>query len=120
MSASQIPGLLDGWNEVRDKFTMEKDNFQTLILDMHGSKNAELSQWNSAVQKACSDADRAAHEKLSAYETDKKHMIRRVRDELSLATEQVAAVKVHASPHTPSMSVTVFVHLKHTAVPSPA
>jgi Leucine-rich repeat len=97
----QIPGLLDGWNEVRDKWTMEKDNFKTLILDMHATKKSEFAQWNTTLQQACTDADQAAQNRLLQFETDKKHMIRQVRAEPQLAARQVAAVKVCADCRRP-------------------
>lgn len=93
---AQIPGLLDGWNEVRDKFVMEKDSFKTHALALHETKTAEVAEWNGVVQAACLEADRDAHEQLTAFEKGKKQMICRAREDPAGAEEGVAHVKVAA------------------------
>jgi hypothetical protein len=70
----QVPTLLDAWGEARDRFEVERDNFKAAALEKHAAKAAELTEWQAIVRK--------------------KHVVRDVRVEPSLAPERVAHAQV--------------------------
>ena len=47
----QVPGLVDGWHELRDKFVFEKDAFKATVLEKHHTKKAEYQAWLDAVRQ---------------------------------------------------------------------
>lgn len=94
MCTLQVPSLLDGWNEARDKFIVDKDNFKAQALERFQAKTAEYDLWHTTVDKACADADSHARIRLEAFEKAKKHVVRDIRLDTQVATQKVPEVLV--------------------------
>jgi hypothetical protein len=90
----QVPTLLDAWGEARDRFEVERDNFKAAALEKHAAKAAELTEWQAIVRSACDAADSSARGRVAAFTKLKKHVVRDVRVEPSLAPERVAHAQV--------------------------
>jgi hypothetical protein len=50
----QVPGLTDGWNDVKEKLTVVTDDFKALILEQHVKKKAEHEDWLTVVKVSVS------------------------------------------------------------------
>ena len=46
----QVPGLADGWNDVKEKCTVVTEDFKVLILEQHAKKKAEHEDWLAVVK----------------------------------------------------------------------
>jgi isocitrate dehydrogenase kinase/phosphatase len=90
----QIPGLTDGWTELKDKFLTEKDAFKTLILEKHQAKKEEYRVWRDTVKRATNEKDQLAHRRILEFEKHKKHLVCRVHGGSSLPSDEVPAAKV--------------------------
>eukprot|EP00879_Flechtneria_rotunda_P020620 GHRR01021699.1.p1 GENE.GHRR01021699.1~~GHRR01021699.1.p1 ORF type:complete len:536 (+),score=232.58 GHRR01021699.1:130-1737(+) len=89
-----VPGLLEPWNDVRDKWQVATEEFKLVILDAHGRKKAEQAQFQAAVSAAMSERDAAARALLVEYEKAKKQTVRRVAEQPAETEEQVLGIKV--------------------------
>eukprot|EP00892_Ulva_mutabilis_P007393 jgi/Ulvmu1/5025/UM021_0042.1 len=85
----QVPSLLDGWNEARDKFIVDKDNFKAQALEKFQTKKSEFELWRKTVDQVCADADSNARSKLEVFEKLKKHSVRDIRLDQQLAVRKV-------------------------------
>lgn len=85
-----IPGLLEPWNDVRDKWQVATDEFKLVILDAHGRKKAEQTQFQSALKAALAERDDEARRLLVEYEKSKKRMQRLVAEKPAETEEQVS------------------------------
>lgn len=94
MSRAQVPGLTDGWSELKDKCVFEKDNFKALVLEKHQAKKAEYATWLATVKAACHEKDSLAKQHIVAFEKHKKQVVRRIHDEGKDPSEDVPATKV--------------------------
>ena len=92
----QIPGLTDGWTELRDKFVSEKDTFKSGVLEKHQAKKEEYRVWKATVQQACDAKDHAAQERIQHFEKKRKEVVRSVHNNVAQAAEVVPAAKVRA------------------------
>lgn len=90
----QVPSLLDGWNEARDKFIVDKDNFKTQALEKFQTKSEEFELWHKTVDGACANADSIARTKLEAFEKAKKHAVRDIRLDPQIASTKVSVMLV--------------------------
>ena len=90
----QVPSLLDGWNEARDKFMVDKDNFKAQALERFQVKTGEFELWRKTVDHACAETDSTARTKLEAFEKAKKHAVRDMRLGQQVATRKVPEVLV--------------------------
>jgi hypothetical protein len=52
---AQIPGLTDPWNDVKDKFNVATDEFKAIMLESHGKKQAEQTEWQAVVETYLAD-----------------------------------------------------------------
>lgn len=68
----QVPGLLDGWPEARDKITLAVEDLKLTMLDQHQRKQGEYDEWHYAVAQLLSEQDTVAKEHLAAFEKYKK------------------------------------------------
>jgi len=93
----QVPSLLDGWNEARDKFIVDKDIFKAQALERFQAKKSEFELWRKTVDQACADADATAHSKLEAFEKLKKHSVRDIRLDQQLASKKVPEALVRTT-----------------------
>eukprot|EP00775_Hariotina_reticulata_P009125 gene9125-9294_t len=89
-----VPGLLEPWNDVRDKWQVATDEFKLVILDAHARKKAEHAQFQEALQAALADRGTQARALLREFERAKKHMLRLVAEKPAATEEQVLGVKV--------------------------
>lgn len=91
---AQVPGLTDGWNELKDKFIFEKDNFKTLVLEKHQAKKDEYVTWLDTVKRACHTKDRQAKDQILGFEKHRKQVVRRIHDEGRSPGDEVPGTKV--------------------------
>lgn len=86
-----VPGLLEPWNDVKDKWQVATDEFKLVILDAHGRKKAEQGQFQSALQTALSERDQEAKKLLIEFEKSKKRMLKLIAEKPVETDEQVRA-----------------------------
>lgn len=92
----QVPGLTDGWSEVKDKFQLLKDEFKAQVLEKHDTKRAEYAAWKTAMQAACEEKDAAARQRLTELEKAKKVLMRTVQADPSAAASLTPALLVRS------------------------
>ncbi len=57
---TQVPGLTDAWNDVRDKFNVATEDFRTLLLEQHEKKKTEHAEWQAVVDGFLAEKDAEA------------------------------------------------------------
>eukprot|EP00878_Enallax_costatus_P044914 GHUV01053706.1.p1 GENE.GHUV01053706.1~~GHUV01053706.1.p1 ORF type:complete len:163 (+),score=65.94 GHUV01053706.1:348-836(+) len=65
-----IPGLLEPWNDVRDKWQVITDEFKLVILDAHKGKKQEQAQFQAALQGEKDMIDVEASHSLGHFSGD--------------------------------------------------
>lgn len=73
---TQVPGLIEPWNDVKEKFTVVSDDFKTNILDQHAKKKAEHEEWLAVVKGLLDERDQQAKAMILDYEKIKKRVSR--------------------------------------------
>uniref|UniRef100_A0A7S0R7I6 Dynein regulatory complex subunit 3 n=1 Tax=Chlamydomonas leiostraca TaxID=1034604 RepID=A0A7S0R7I6_9CHLO len=91
---SQIPGLTDTWNDVRDKLGVAAEEFKATILEQHAKKKSEHSEWQAVVTSFLAEKDAAAKVFITEYEKMKKRAIRAVAAQPAEADTIVLGPKV--------------------------
>ncbi|GAX80910.1 hypothetical protein CEUSTIGMA_g8345.t1 [Chlamydomonas eustigma] len=76
----QVPGLTDGWNDVKEKFLVATDDFKTTILEQHGKKKAEHEEWLAVIKTLLGERDQQAKVLILEYEKIKKKVGRAIQE----------------------------------------
>jgi hypothetical protein len=77
---SSITGnLLEGWDAVKEKFTILTDPFIINIKERHQKKKEEYEEWHEVVKVYLSERDQEAKDLILDYEKLKKNTTRRLQ-----------------------------------------
>ncbi|KAL3160580.1 hypothetical protein ABBQ32_010517 [Trebouxia sp. C0010 RCD-2024] len=74
----QIPGLVDGWTDVKDKVGIATEEFKATMLEQHEKKKSEYLEWSTVVEQALAQKDAAAKDAVLVFQKIKKHVFREV------------------------------------------
>lgn len=91
---TQVPNLLDPWNEVRDKLNVATDEFKVTILEQHAKKKAEYDDWLGVVRAFLDEKDTAARVLITEFEKAKKKASRDVAENPGAAEDIIMGPKV--------------------------
>ncbi|KAG1655908.1 hypothetical protein FOA52_009850 [Chlamydomonas sp. UWO 241] len=75
-----VPGLTDGWNDVKDKYELAREEFKSVILEQLAKKKGEHTEWLAVVRTLLSEKDAEARELILDYEKIKKKVTRQIAE----------------------------------------
>ncbi|CAD7704688.1 unnamed protein product [Ostreobium quekettii] len=76
---SRVPGLLDGWNDIRDKFNVATEEFKNTILEQYRKKKSEHEEFETSLRDFLHEKDTKARQYITEYEKMKKEAMGKVR-----------------------------------------
>eukprot|EP00798_Chlamydomonas_sp_ICE-L_P017192 gene17192-23510_t len=91
---SQIPNLVDSWNDVRDKFGVATEEFKLLILEQHAKKKSEYQEWLDVVTGMLNEKDSDAKAMITDYEKLKKRTVRAIQENPTENGDLLGAPKI--------------------------
>ncbi|DBB11623.1 hypothetical protein WJX82_004054 [Trebouxia sp. C0006] len=104
----QVPGLVDGWTDVKDKAGIATEEFKALMLEQHEKKKSEYQEWWAVVEHALAQKDTAAKQVVLVFQKTKKHVFRSIEDrqeeEADKSEELLADLRIKRSALAESLS----------------
>eukprot|EP00877_Chromochloris_zofingiensis_P000606 jgi/Chrzof1/10546/Cz05g02220.t1 len=91
---SAVPGLLEPWNDVRDKWQVATEEFKLVLLDAHSRKKSEHTQFRAALATALFETDSTARQRIAEFEKAKKRALGAAGDKPGDVIDQVNNVKM--------------------------
>jgi len=76
----QVPGLIDAWGDMKEKYEVAREEFKATILESHARKRSEHAEWKSVVAALLGEKDAKARDLILDYEKVKKKVARAIAD----------------------------------------